>query len=124
MDQCNQARMKKLKKENRKLRKKLTLCQHLIERLQRVNEGYKKIINQSSTPIMKPSEDDRGNTTNGGMVNSTRGIKRRRIEEATIIDRRSLSLSPNIKVKANPSTGSATLGADSPKKTTYNSPNG
>ena len=97
--------MKKLKKENRKLRKKLTLCQHLIERLQRVNEGYKKIINQSSTPIMKPSEDDRGNTTNGGMVNSTRGIKRRRIEEATIIDRRSLSLSPNTKVKANPSTG-------------------
>ena len=66
--------MKKLKKENRKLRKKLTLCQHLIERVQRVNEGYKKIINQRSTPIMKPSEDDRGNTTNG-MVSQYEGDK-------------------------------------------------
>ena len=101
MDQYNQGRMKKLKKENRKLKKKLALCQHLIERLQQVNEGYKEIINQGSTPMTKPSDDDRNNTTKGDMVNSGKGVKRKRVEAATIIDRRSLSP----KVKAEPSTG-------------------
>ena len=103
MDQCNQDKIKKLKKENRKLKKKLTLCQHLIERLQQVNEGYKKLINESSPPAIKLSEDDQSNTKNYGVVNSTRGKKRKRIQDGKMIDRRKLSPYSGKKLKTEPS---------------------